>query len=99
MRPEIGEDPRYYTNVERAKNRLGLLPMVTELFREFPRDLLLQRLADCGIPCGKVLGLHEALTSERTRQSGLLQQMPHPVAGSRIGRASVRERGCNYVEI
>ncbi|MGY6269369.1 CaiB/BaiF CoA transferase family protein [Achromobacter denitrificans] len=82
IRPDIVEDPRYATNVERAKNRLDLLPMMTGLIREFPRDLLLQRLADCGIPCGKVLGLHEALTSQRTRQSGLVQEMPHPVAGS-----------------
>ncbi|SSW67434.1 CaiB/BaiF CoA transferase family protein [Achromobacter agilis] len=82
MRPDIVEDPRYATNVERAKNRLDLLPMMIGLIREFPRDLLLQRLADCGIPCGKVLGLHEALTSQRTRQSGLVQEMPHPVAGS-----------------
>jgi crotonobetainyl-CoA:carnitine CoA-transferase CaiB-like acyl-CoA transferase len=82
LRPDIVEDPRYATNVERAKNRLGLLPMVTALIREFPRDLLLQRLADAGIPCGKVLGLHEALTSQRTRQSGLTREMPHPVRGS-----------------
>ncbi len=27
-------------------------------------------------------GLHEALTSERTREGGLLREMPHPVAGS-----------------
>jgi len=82
MRPDIVEDPRYASNVERARHRLALLPLITELIREFPRDLLLQRLADCGIPCGKVLGLHEALTSQRTRQSGLLQDMPHPVVGS-----------------
>ncbi|MCD0504320.1 CaiB/BaiF CoA transferase family protein [Bordetella petrii] len=82
MRPDIVEDPRYATNVERARNRLELLPMVTALIREFPRGLLLQRLSANGIPCGEVLGLHEALTSERTRQSGLMQEMPHPVAGS-----------------
>ena len=81
-RPDIVEDPRYATNVERAKNRLTLLPMMTELIRGFPRDVLLQRLSAAGIPCGKVAGLHEALTSERTRQGGLLQEMPHPVAGS-----------------
>jgi len=82
MRPDIVEDPRYASNVERAKNRLTLLPMVTELLREFPRALLLQRLSDCGIPCGEVLGLHQALTSERTRQGGLLREMPHPDAGT-----------------
>ncbi len=81
-RPDIVEDPRYATNVERAKNRLTLLPMMMALIRSFPRDVLLQRLAAAGIPCGRVAGVHEALTSERTRQGGLLQEMPHPVAGS-----------------
>jgi crotonobetainyl-CoA:carnitine CoA-transferase CaiB-like acyl-CoA transferase len=82
MRPDIVEDPRYATNVERAKNRLTLLPVMKELFATFPRDVLLQRMTAAGIPCGKVAGLHEALTSERTRRGGLLQEMPHPVAGT-----------------
>lgn len=82
MRPDIVEDPRFATNVERAKNRLTLLPVMKELIASFPRDLLLERLSAAGIPCGRVAGLHEALTSERTRRGGLLQEMPHPVAGS-----------------
>ncbi|OGB44446.1 MAG: CoA-transferase [Burkholderiales bacterium RIFCSPLOWO2_12_FULL_65_40] len=82
MRPDIVEDPRFATNVERAKNRLTLLPVMKELIASFPRDVLLQRLSAAGIPCGRVAGLHEALTSERTRRGGLLQEMPHPVAGS-----------------
>jgi len=82
MRPDIVEDPRFATNVERAKNRLTLLPVMKELIASFPRDVLLERLGAAGIPCGRVAGLHEALTSERTRRGGLLQEMPHPVAGS-----------------
>ena len=82
QRPDIVEDPRFATNVERAKNRLVLGPMLKELIAGFPRDVLLERLSAAGIPCGKVAGLHEALTSERTRRGGLLQEMPHPVAGT-----------------
>ena len=82
QRPDIVEDPRFATNVERAKNRLVLGPMLKELIASFPRELLLERLSAAGIPCGKVAGLHEALTSERTRRGGLLQEMPHPVAGT-----------------
>ena len=82
MRPDIVEDPRFATNVERAKNRLTLLPVMKALIASFPRDVLLERLSAAGIPCGRVAGLHEALTSERTRRGGLLQEMPHPVAGS-----------------
>lgn len=81
-RPDIVEDPRFATNVERAKNRLMLGPMLKELIAGFARDVLLQRMTAAGIPCGKVAGLHEALTSERTRRGGLLQELPHPVAGS-----------------
>ena len=82
MRPDIVEDPRYATNVERARNRLTLLPEMKALSASFPRDVLLERLTAAGIPCGRVAGLHEALTSERTRRGGLLQEMPHPVAGT-----------------
>ncbi|AVA36949.1 MAG: CoA transferase [Burkholderiaceae bacterium] len=81
-RPDIVEDPRYATNVERAKNRVTLTPLITGLIHEFPRDLLLERMTACGIPCGRVAGLHEALTSERTRRGGLMREMPHPVAGT-----------------
>ncbi|MGE8443102.1 MAG: CaiB/BaiF CoA transferase family protein [Comamonas testosteroni] len=82
LRPDIVEDQRFSTNVNRAKNRLELLPMLKELIGSFPRDLLLERLTAAGIPCGRVAGLHEALTSERTRRSGLLRDMPHPVVGT-----------------
>ena len=81
-RPDIVEDPRFSTNVNRAKNRLELGPMLKELIRQFPREQLLERLTAAGIPCGRVAGLHEALTSERTRRSGLIQNMPHPVVGT-----------------
>ena len=82
MRPDIVEDPRFATNVERARNRVALAPLLTELICQFPRDVLLERLMAQGIPCGKVAGLHEALTSERTQRGGLVQNMPHPVAGT-----------------
>ena len=81
LRPDIVEHPHYCSNVERAKHRLTLVPMITEAIRALPQELLLERLSACGIPCGSVAGLHEALTSERTRRSGLVQALPHPVAG------------------
>ena len=68
--------------MERARNRETLTPLITGVIRGFARDVLLERMSACGIPCGKVAGLHEALTSERTRRGGLLREMPHPVAGS-----------------
>ena len=81
-RPDIVEDPRFATNVNRSKNRLELTPLLKDLISKVSRDELLQRLTAAGIPCGKVAGLHEALTCERTRRGKLLQDMPHPVVGT-----------------
>ena len=43
---------------------------------------LLDRLTGAGIPCGEVLGLHEALTSKRAAEAGLVTTYAHPEAGS-----------------
>ncbi|MGE8397936.1 MAG: CaiB/BaiF CoA transferase family protein, partial [Comamonas sp.] len=81
LRPDLFEDPRYATNVERAKNRHEILPLLKQVIATHPRQQLLERMQACDIPCGEVAGLHEALTSERTRQTGVFQEMPHPVVG------------------
>jgi crotonobetainyl-CoA:carnitine CoA-transferase CaiB-like acyl-CoA transferase len=82
LRPDIVENPLFATNVERAKNRKELGPMLKTLIQSFPRDVLLERLTAAGIPCGKVAGLHEALTSERSRRGRMVQDMPHPEVGT-----------------
>ncbi len=82
LRPDIVENPLFASNVERAKNRKALGPMLKDLIQSFPRDVLLERLTAAGIPCGKVAGLHEALTSERSRRGQMVQDMPHPVVGT-----------------
>jgi crotonobetainyl-CoA:carnitine CoA-transferase CaiB-like acyl-CoA transferase len=56
--------------------------MLKALIHSFPRDVLLARLSAAGIPCGRVAGLHEALTSERSARGRLVQDMPHPVVGT-----------------
>lgn len=81
-RPDIADDPRFATNVERARYRAELGPLLTREIRRFPRRLLLERLSAVGVPCGEVAGLHEALTSERTRRGRLVQDLPHPVVGT-----------------
>lgn len=81
-RPDLAEDPRFKTNLDRGTHRAALM---SEILRELgcrSRQLLLQRLQAAGIPCGEVLGLYEALTSERAVRGGLVTEQPHPVAGS-----------------
>ena len=81
-RPDLAEDERFRTNIERSANRAALMP---ELNREIGQKLrkdLLERLTRSNIPCGEVLGLHEALTSRRAVDAGLVTTHPHPQAGS-----------------
>lgn len=81
-RPDLAADERFKTNLGRGQNRAALLP---ELYKEIgsrKRDHLIAAMSKAGIPCGEVLGLHEALTSPRANEDGLVTQQPHPVAGS-----------------
>lgn len=80
-RPDLAADARFQTNLDRSKYRDALLPEVNRELLKRKRDDLLAKLAAAKIPCGEVLGLHEALTSPRARDAGLINTYPHPVAG------------------
>ncbi|MDB5647993.1 CoA transferase, partial [Methylobacterium sp.] len=64
-RPDLAADPRFATNLARSRNRAELLPAIEAELAQRTRADLLARLAAAGIPGGEVLGLHEALTSDR----------------------------------
>ncbi|EGD05159.1 CAIB/BAIF family protein, partial [Burkholderia sp. TJI49] len=68
-RPDLAADARFVTNLGRSENRADLLPELRRELARRPRAKLLAALADAGIPCGEVLGLHEALTSERATRA------------------------------
>ncbi|MEX3937205.1 CaiB/BaiF CoA transferase family protein [Paraburkholderia phymatum] len=81
-RPDLFDDDRYRTNLVRATHRETLVPELKREIAGRPRALLLERLARAGIPGGEVLGLHQALTSTRASQGGLLTTFEHPEAGT-----------------
>lgn len=71
-RPDLAVDPRFATNLERSRNRAAFLPVIEAELARWTRADLLARLDAAGIPCGEVLGLHAALTSERARAGHLV---------------------------
>ena len=81
-RPDIADDDRFKTNLGRGSNRDLLMVEIQGELNVRSRKVLLERLKAAGIPCGEVLGLHEALTSERATRGNLVSEQPHPVAGS-----------------
>ncbi|KQQ97252.1 CaiB/BaiF CoA-transferase family protein [Massilia sp. Leaf139] len=81
-RPDLAEDERFKTNLERTIHREELAPKLRDAVFARKRKDLLERMARVGIPCGEVAGLHEAMTSPRAVDAGLVTKMAHPVAGS-----------------
>jgi crotonobetainyl-CoA:carnitine CoA-transferase CaiB-like acyl-CoA transferase len=81
-RPDLAADARFQTNIQRSATRAVLMPEIErELGRRKRKDLL-ERLNRAGIACGEVLGLHQALTSKRAGDAGLVTVHPHPEGGS-----------------
>lgn len=80
-RDDLVDDPRFCTNLLRRENRHDLLPLLVTEIRRHAKAQLLERMAAHGIPCGEVLGILEAIRSERVAQAGLLKTLPHPKAG------------------
>jgi crotonobetainyl-CoA:carnitine CoA-transferase CaiB-like acyl-CoA transferase len=81
-RPDLAGDERFKTNLERTKHRDLLVPQLRQAVGARKRKDLLERMTRVGIPCGEVAGLYEAMTSQRAVEAGLVNKMPHPVAGS-----------------
>jgi len=80
-RPDLVDDDRFRTNITRTVNREVLTPEIQQEIGTRKRQFLLERLTRAGIPCGEVLGLHEALTSKRAAEAGLVTTYQHPEAG------------------
>ena len=81
-RPELADDPLFSSNMMRSKNRAALFEILEPLLRRHKRLYILDRLAADGVPCGQVLGIHEALRGSRTELSGLIGHYTHASAGT-----------------
>ena len=81
-KPEWAADERFATNTARSANRELLMPLVQAELLRFTRAQLLECLTAAQIPCGEVLGLFEALNSQRTADAGLLHRFEDSEAGS-----------------
>lgn len=71
-RPDLCADPRFATNLDRSKNRAAFVPVLEAELAKWTRRDLIAKLRECGIPCGEVTGLREALLGERAKEAGLI---------------------------
>jgi len=80
--PDWADDPRFATNVARVRNLALLHPKICE--RLATRDLVDWRdeLVARKIPCAPINTVPDVLAEPQIRHRAMLQQLPHPLAGS-----------------
>ncbi len=76
------QTPGLATNPERVANREQTIALVEGVFADWEAEPLLARLAEVGIPAGKVRTLDEVYAWDQTASQGLLVDVEHSVLGT-----------------
>ncbi|MFG1815125.1 CaiB/BaiF CoA transferase family protein [Kribbella sp. NPDC049174] len=82
--PIVGLDPadeRFAVNSARVAHRPALTAAIEAAFAQHKADVWLERLADKGIPAGKVRDFQQVYEWEQTLSQGLLIDVEHPTLG------------------
>ena len=82
--PVVGidvDDPRFTTNEHRVGHREALIEEIEAAFRADGAETWLARLAEAGVPAGKVRTLDDVYAWDQTRSQGLLIEVEHATAG------------------
>ena len=82
IQDDIGRDERFQTNALRIKNREILVPLLQNLFQQFPALTWLEKLAVADIPATPIKTVSEAVNDEQTRARSLIVQIEHPALGT-----------------
>src|SRR6476661_7959944 len=69
------------TNAERVAERERVIEVVESAFTDWDAEPLLARLAEVGVPAGKVRSLDEVYAWDQTASQGLLVDVEHPTLG------------------
>jgi len=89
--PELADDPRFQSNVDRLRNRDA---MCEELERRFARDTvdeLIEKLRGAGVPCGRLRTVMQAMDDPQLAARGMLLELDHAeLAGFKVPSLPVK---------
>jgi succinate--hydroxymethylglutarate CoA-transferase len=80
-RPELADDPRFRTQVDRVSHQHELAGLLADRFALEKREHWLTELRGRGVPCGPVNTFGEILADPHVEQTGLVGSLDVPVAG------------------
>ena len=78
---EWAVDERFASNPSRIRNREVFIPLMEAVFRQRVRSYWTEALEGEGIPCGPINNIAETFADPQVISRGLLQHIPHPLAG------------------
>lgn len=79
--PEIGDDPRFRTNIDRMSHLSELEGVLTEVFKKRTQDDWLERLEKAGVPAGPVLDVCQMFEDPHAQARDMIPTVEH----SRLG--------------
>lgn len=79
--PELGEDPRFATNLERITNLSDLVPLLETHLQTRDTDDWLARMEAAGLPAGPVMNICEMHRDPQAVARDMIVETDHPVAG------------------
>lgn len=79
--PELKDDPRYATNVERVKRRGELAAELAPIFRSRTAEEWVEAFLAAGIPAGPIYDYSAALDNPHVQERQAVIEIEHPVEG------------------
>ncbi len=79
--PEIADDPRFNSNLNRLKNKEILIPILQERFLTRSGDEWLKDLTAAEVPCAPVNTLDRVLSDPQVLHRGMVAEVDHPKCG------------------
>ncbi|MFK7890078.1 MAG: CaiB/BaiF CoA transferase family protein [Granulosicoccus sp.] len=80
--PELADDPRYATNVERVRNLDTLHPLICERLMADDLSHWMETFGAKGVPCGPINTIPMVLQEPQVTHREMLRHLPHELAGS-----------------
>lgn len=79
--PELAQDPRFSTNPQRVRNRVNLVPILSQLMLQKPLDYWLPLLESVNVPVGPINNLEQVYQNPQVLARELKITLPHSSAG------------------
>lgn len=79
--PELAQDPRFATNIQRVAHHAELRPLIEDWTRTFDAAELVDKLVNLGIPAGPINSVSDLVRDPQLAARDMFCHLDHPVAG------------------